>query len=183
MASLQGNFLTASPQLADGNFNRSVVLMVKHDEDGAFGLVLNRPTENTVAEVWKLVTEQPSDCQEPIYLGGPVQGPLVAVHALRDAAEAEILDGVYFSAHKDQLRQVVEAEKPHFRLFTGYSGWGKGQLEAELEAGGWLVSPATAELVFHDKDDLWERIMQAIAQQIMAPSVRTKHLPHDPALN
>src|SRR5436190_3140807 len=144
MGSLQGNFLIASPHLGDGNFNRSVVLMVKHDEEGAFGFVLNRPTGSTVAEIWKLIAEQPSDCEQPIYLGGPVQGPLMAVHALASAAETEILSGVYLSAHKDQLREVVAAEKAPFRLFSGYSGWGAGQLEGELEAGGWLVSPATA---------------------------------------
>ena len=183
MSSLQGNFLTASPKLADGNFNRSVVLMVKHDEDGAFGLVLNRPTGNTVAEVWKLVSDDASDRQDPIYLGGPVQGPLMAIHGLASAAETEILDGVYLSAHKDQLKEVVAAEHVPFRLFTGYSGWGAGQLESELEAGGWLVSPATAGLVFHDKDDLWERVMHGVAKEIMAPSLKARHVPQDPTLN
>jgi len=183
MASLQGNFLIASPHLGDGNFNRSVVLMVKHDEDGAFGLVLNRPTGNTVAEIWKLVADDISDRQNPIYLGGPVQGPLMAVHSLESAAETEILKGVYLSAHKDQLREVVAAEKAPFRLFTGYSGWGAGQLEGELEAGGWLVSPATAELVFHDQDDLWERVMHGVAKDILAPSLKARHLPQDPTLN
>ena len=183
MPSLQGNFLIASPHLGDGNFNRSVVLMVKHDEDGAFGFVLNRPTGNTVAEVWKLVSEDASDRQDPIYLGGPVQGPLMAVHGLASAAETEILDGVYLSAHKDQLKEVVAAENASLRLFSGYSGWGAGQLEGELEAGGWLVAPATAELVFHDKDDLWERVMHSVAQDIMAPSLKAKHVPNDPTLN
>lgn len=183
MASLQGSFLIASPHLGDGNFNRSVVLMVKHDEEGAFGLILNRPTESTVADIWKLIAEQPSDCQQPVYLGGPVSGPLMAVHGLESAAETEIIEGVYLSAHKDQLRTIVDAEDARFRLFTGYSGWGAGQLEGELEAGGWLVFPATAELVFHDKDDLWERVMHGVAQQILAPTLKAKHVPDDPTLN
>lgn len=186
MASLQGNFLIASPASPYGgdiNFNRSVVLMVKHDDEGAFGLVLNRPTGNTVAEVWKLVSEASSDRQDPIYLGGPVQGPLMAVHGLASAAESEILEGVFLSAHKDQLKEVVAAEDTPFRLFTGYSGWGAGQLEGELEAGGWLIAPATAELVFHDKDDLWERVMHRVAKDILAPSLKSKHTPPDPTLN
>lgn len=183
MASLQGSFLIASPHLGDGNFNRSVVLMVKHDDEGAFGLVLNRPTGNTVAEIWKLVSEVESDRRDPIYLGGPVSGPLMAVHGLASAAESEILDGVYLSAHKDQLREVVAAEDIPFRLFTGYSGWGAGQLEGELEAGGWLIAPATADLVFHDKDDLWEQVMHSVAKDILAPSLQPKHVPNDPTLN
>ena len=183
MASLQGSFLIASPHLGDGNFNRSVVLMVKHDEDGAFGLVLNRPTGNTVAEVWKLVSDDASDRQDPIYLGGPVQGPLMAIHGVESAAESEVLEGVYLSAHKDQLKEVVAAENVPVRLFTGYSGWGAGQLEGELEAGGWLVAPATAELVFHEKDDLWELVMHSVAQEILSPSLKARHLPSDPTLN
>lgn len=183
MASLQGSFLIASPHLGDGNFNRSVVLMVKHDDEGAFGFVLNRPTGNTVAEIWKLVSDVDSERRDPIYLGGPVQGPLMAVHGLAAAAESEILEGVYLSAHKDQLREVVAAEDIPFRLFTGYSGWGAGQLEGELEAGGWLIAPATAGLVFHEKDDLWERVMHSVAKEILAPSLKPRHVPNDPTLN
>lgn len=183
MLSLQGNFLIASPHLGDGNFNRSVVLMVKHDEEGAFGLVLNRPTGNTVAEVWKLVSNDVTDRQDPIYLGGPVQGPLMAIHGLESAAETEVLEGVYLSAHKDQLKEVVASASAPIRLFSGYSGWGAGQLEGELEAGGWLVAPATAELVFHDKDDLWERVMHSVAKDILAPSLKARHVPNDPTLN
>lgn len=183
MASLQGSFLIASPHLGDGNFNRSVVLMVKHDEEGAFGLVLNRPTGNTVADVWKLVSDGEVERRDPIYLGGPVQGPLMAVHGIASAAESEILDGVYLSAHKEQLKEVIASENVPVRLFAGYSGWGAGQLEGELEAGGWLVAPATAELVFHDKDDLWERVMHSVASDILAPSIKAKQVPSDPHLN
>jgi putative transcriptional regulator len=183
MASLQGSFLIASPHLGDGNFNRSVVLMVKHDEDGAFGLVLNRPTGNTIAEVWKLVSEGESQRNDPIYLGGPVQGPLMAIHGVASAAETEVVEGVYLSAHKEQLKEVIASENTSVRLFMGYSGWGAGQLEGELEAGGWLVAPATADLVFHDKDDLWERVMHSVAKDILAPSFKAKHVPSDPTLN
>src|SRR4051794_14729313 len=72
MKSLQGQFLIASPELGDPNFYKGVVLMIKHDEEGAFGLILNRPTDNTVAEVWKMVGEEDVDCPKPIFMGGPV---------------------------------------------------------------------------------------------------------------
>ena len=183
MASLQGHFLIASPHLGDGNFNRSVVLMVKHDDEGAFGFVLNRPTGNTVAEVWKLVSDEPCTRQDPIYLGGPVQGPLMAVHSLASAAETEIVSGVFLCAHKEQLQEVVGSSTTAVRLFTGYSGWGAGQLEGELQAGGWLVAPATAELVFHDKDDLWERVIRDVAKEILSPTLKSRHVPGDPTLN
>ena len=107
MKSLQGQFLIASPKLADGNFYKSVVLMIKHDDEGAFGLILNRPTENSVREVWKMVAEVEIECSQPIFLGGPVSGPLVALHRVKSAAEMEVLPGLYFAAHKDQLQKVI----------------------------------------------------------------------------
>lgn len=183
MESLQGHFLVASPHLADGNFNRSVVLMVKHDEEGAFGLVLNRPTASPVAEVWKAVTSETIDGTDTIYVGGPVTTALVALHTVKSAAEMPVLPGVYFSADKNHLQQVVRAKGKPYRFFSGYSGWGGGQLEGELEAGGWLVTSATAELVFAHPDDLWDKIVRIIAQDIMAPVVPTKHAPKSPGLN
>src|SRR5688572_30210730 len=100
LPTLQGKFLVASPHLGDGNFFRSVVLVIKHDADGAFGLILNRPLNNTLAEVWQAIDQEditgsghvpdlsldaPLVGDQPIYVGGPVQGPLVVVHTLKKA--------------------------------------------------------------------------------------------------
>ncbi len=183
MASLQGHFLVASPHLADGNFYRSVVLMVKHDEEGAFGLILNRPTGNTIREIWQMISEQDLDCDRPLYLGGPVSGPLVCLHRIKSCGEAQVLPGVYFSAHKDQLLQIVAQTKKPFRLFTGYAGWDGGQLEAELAAGGWLHTRADKKLVFYDDEDLWEQVVRGIGEDILGPAIKTRHVPEDPSLN
>ena len=185
MESLQGRFLVASPHLADGNFNRSVVLMVKHDDEGALGLVLNRPTTNLMADVWKLVAGETLGGKEPIYVGGPVTTALFALHILPAASEMEVTPGVYFSAHKDHLLQIVEQPDQPSRFFMGYSGWGAGQLEGELEAGGWLVPEATAtpELIFGNPEELWEKIVREIALDILSPVVPIKHAPHKPGLN
>src|SRR5262245_63826427 len=104
MESLQGHFLVASPNLSDGNFNRSVVLMVKHDEEGALGLILNRPTASRVADVWKSVAEEAIDSTDTIYVGGPVTTALVSLHTLKSAGDMRVLPGVYFSAQPDHLR-------------------------------------------------------------------------------
>lgn len=196
--SLQGKFLVASPHLGDGNFFRSVVLMIKHDDDGAFGLILNRPLNNTLAEIWQAIDEEsggeihaaeldleaPLVGDQPIYVGGPVQGPLVVVHSAKKSwSEAQIMPGVHFAAHKDHLKKVITQTKKPFRVFSGYSGWGAGQLEGELQAGGWLIADADKELIFYTGDDLWERIVQNIADQILMPGQRTKHVPPDPSLN
>ncbi len=183
MSTLQAHFLVASPYLGDPNFNRSVVLMIKHDEEGAFGLLLNRPMNTTIREVMRLAGEDDVDCDDPIYFGGPVQGPLVAIHGVEEQAEAEVLPGVYFSAHKDQLRAIIGQQDQPFRLFSGYSGWGEGQLEGELEVGGWLTSPASAEVVFMSAEDQWQRLTREIGLDILGPQFKNKPLPDNPSLN
>ena len=183
MPSLAGHFLIASPHLADGNFYRSVVLIVKHDDEGAVGLVLNRPTGNTVRDIWRMVTEEDLDCDRPIYLGGPVQGPLVCLHRLKSCSESEVLPGVYFAAHKDELHKIVTQKSKPFRLFTGYAGWAGGQLEGEMKVGGWLTIKATKALVFDDREDLWEQIVRSIGQTVLESAIKPKHVPKDPSLN
>jgi putative transcriptional regulator len=183
MKSLQGHFLIASPHLADTNFYKGVVLMIKHDEEGAFGLILNRPTQNTVAELWKMVGEEEVDCAAPIFVGGPVNGPLVALHRLKSAAEAEVLPGIYFAAHKDELQKLIRQTTKPFRFFTGYAGWAGGQLEDELNAGGWLTSKANKKLIFSAADDLWEQVTRTIGEGILTKAIRPKHVPDDPSLN
>jgi putative transcriptional regulator len=183
MSSLQGQLLVASPQLGDGNFYRSVVLLVKHDDEGAFGLILNRPTGNTVADIWRMIAEQELECDRPLYMGGPVSGPLVCLHRVKSCAEAEVLPGVFFAAHKEQLLKVVSQTGRPFRLFTGYAGWAGGQLEGELEAGGWLAVQADKDLVFYDQDDLWEQVVRGIGEDVLGPAIKTRHVPEDPSLN
>jgi putative transcriptional regulator len=183
MKSLQGHFLVASPHLADTNFYKGVVLLIKHDDEGAFGLILNRPMESTVAEVWKLVGKEDLDCPQPIFLGGPVSGPLVALHRLKAAAEAEVLPGVYFAAHKDKLQKLVRQTTKPYRFFTGYAGWAGGQLEEELTAGGWLTTKANKTVVFKSADDLWEQVTRTIGEGILSTAIKVKHVPKDPSLN
>jgi putative transcriptional regulator len=183
MKSLQGQFLIASPHLADTNFYKGVVLIIKHDDEGAFGLILNRPTQNTVADLWKMVGEEEVDCSAPIFVGGPVNGPLVALHRLKSAAEAEVLPGIYFSAHKDELQKLIRQTTKPFRFFTGYAGWADGQLEDELNAGGWLTSKANKKLIFSGVDDLWEQVTRTIGEGILTKALKPKHVPDDPSLN
>ena len=119
MKSLKGHFLVASPHLADPNFFRSVVLMLQHDEEGAFGVVLNRPTNNTVADVWSLVSQLPCDSREPVHVGGPVAGPLIALHTDLPHSEMEVAGGVYFTSDKESIIQIVTQPAGAFRLFGG----------------------------------------------------------------
>lgn len=183
MTSLKGQFLVASPHLPDPNFYRSVVLMVAHDENGAFGLVLNRPTPSTVREVWELLGAEDCTSELPIHLGGPVAGPITAVHGWKACAENEVLPGVYFASHKDHLDRLVRKQPSKLRVFSGYSGWGAGQLEQELEMGGWMTTPALPGEIFGDSQVLWRDVARRIGLDILGASLPVGELPDDPSMN
>ena len=100
MKSLQGQLLVASPYLEDPNFMRSVILLIQHSGEGTLGLVLNRPIDKTIQELWQDVEEAPCGNLQHVNLGGPVSGPLMAVHTEQPLGEIEIVPGVYFSAKR-----------------------------------------------------------------------------------
>jgi putative transcriptional regulator len=183
MDSLKGHFLVGSPHLADPNFYHSVVLIVQHDADGALGLILNRPMSHTVAELWRMLEKPDIDCPRPIYLGGPVAGPLMALHTQLAYSQIQVVPGVHFATAKEYIEEIVTAADRRWLLFNGYSGWGAGQLEGELQQGGWLTVEATDDDVFHAGDDLWERLVQRIGLEIVAPAFRSSHVPPDPSVN
>ncbi len=182
-ASFQGQLLIASPILRDPNFRQSVVLIVEHNENGTLGLVLNRPSETAVSEIWGKISETPCTTDQPLYIGGPVEGPLMAIHTHEGEANNTVLPGVYFSVEKDHLNAIVAAGDDSFRLFVGHAGWGAGQLENEMEQGSWLLLPATLELVFYRGDDLWDNVRNQVAQSSFVGRLGIKQLPDDPRMN
>jgi putative transcriptional regulator len=181
--SLVGNFLVASRYLRDPNFARSVVLMIHHDDEGAMGVVINRPSDKTVREVWQMIGNDPCNRDDLIFIGGPVPGPLVAVHTFEAFSELQVLSDLYVSTHKDALDLIVRKRDPQFRLYSGNAGWGSGQLESELEAGGWLFTRATQEDVFADHENIWKTVTQRIGLEIMAPDLDRERVPPDPSMN
>jgi len=183
MNSLQAQLLVASPRLPDPNFHRSVVLLINHNEEGAFGVVLNRQSEISISEVWQQVSETPCDNLRPVNVGGPVAGPLIAVHTQESYSEERIMPGIYYATQKELLDQIVSQDDTPYRIFSGYSGWGSGQLESELEVGGWLTTGATCEYIFHDEEDLWQVVAQEIGSDILFPNGPPKHIPDDPSWN
>jgi putative transcriptional regulator len=179
---LEAHLLAASPHMDDTNFARAVVLMIQHDDAGAFGLVLNHPSEHSMEEVWQRVGEGKCALHQPLNLGGPVEGPLVALHDDAALAEREILPGVFFASQRGALEQLVEFPAGPVRLFSGYSGWGGGQLEEEVRVGAWLALPASSELVFFDGDDLWKTVAGRIGGEILQNS-GIKHMSPKPWMN
>lgn len=183
-SNLKGHLLIASAALVDPNFRHTVVLMVHHDGDGALGLVLNRPSEMSLHELWEKIAETPCESEQNLYVGGPVEGPLMALHTHADLSEVEVLDGVYFSVQKENLNEIVTRDDASFRLFVGNAGWAGGQLEAELEEGSWFILKAEASHVFEPNDDLWRRVFNdASRAKGLAQQLGVKHIPPDPNLN
>jgi putative transcriptional regulator len=159
--SFRGHLLIAGASLWDPNFRRSIVLIGHHDGDGAVGVVLNRTADVTVAEAVPPLAPLVAD-GEPLFIGGPVEPQAAVVVAdFDDPDRAEILalGSIGF------LPPDSGAEGPdgirRARVFAGYSGWGAGQLEAELEEDSWIVEPAVPDDVFtDDPEHLWDRVLR-----------------------
>src|SRR5213076_2517958 len=138
MDSLQGKLLVSSPALHDPNFRKTVVLIAHHDDEGAMGLVLSRPSEVAAVDAVPVLEGIPGS-EGPVFVGGPVQPQAFMVLAEFDdvgQAAAPIMDTLGFmpaDAEPDEL------DIRRLRLFAGYSGWGSGQLEEELDEGSWIV--------------------------------------------
>ncbi|MEN0110593.1 MAG: YqgE/AlgH family protein [Planctomycetota bacterium] len=181
--SLSGQLLVAARSLRDPNFRRTVVLLLEHNDDGALGVVLNRLTDRTVEQVWEAVEFEPVDCQQLLNNGGPVPGPLIALHKSQEHAEKTLLPGLYLSMQKDRVDPLVRSGDHAFRLYTGNSGWGGGQLEGELKQGGWLTTDARSTDVFADEQSLWDDVTRRINLGVLLPGADPNRLPDDPSLN
>jgi putative transcriptional regulator len=162
-ASRKGRLLVASPSLADPNFRRAVVLLLEHSDEGALGLVLNRPTPLVAREALPgaLADAMPED--ERVHQGGPVQPEAVIV--LADFTDATLAASVAFDevgivnpdADASRLDEGVRA----IRAYGGYAGWGEGQLEREIAEEAWIDASPTREDVFGgDPDGLWSRVLE-----------------------
>lgn len=161
MDSLRGRLLVATPTLYEPNFFRTVVLVLEHTEDGALGVVLNRPSETDVSEplpAWAPIAVPPA----VVFVGGPVQ-PGAAIGLGRGAG-----GGHGWSPLFDRLGTVDLERSPddvsavqQLRIFAGYAGWGAGQLEGEVQADGWFVVDAQPDDPFSGQPNaLWREVLR-----------------------
>lgn len=182
MDSLAGKLLIATPDLVDPNFLRTVIFLIQHTDQGATGVILNQPTPTTVAAVWDEISEAECECNHPVSRGGPVDGPLMALHQLLEVSECEVIEGVHVSMHRESLHRVVMQTQARFRIFSGYSGWGPKQLDQEVEHGGWLTLDAHADHVFGESEKLWRRVCENVGHDVLKPHIGNVR-PIDPSLN
>ena len=158
-----GKFLVASRSLRDPNFAQTVILLTDYSDRGAMGLIINRPTDVRLAKVLP-ETKGLEERSDTIYIGGPVarRGMMLLIRT-DEALEntRRVLDGLYWSASRTVLETMIsEGDSDSFRVYSGHSGWGPGQLENEIEQGAWHIFPADTRTVFDPSlSELWQRLI------------------------
>ena len=178
----KGRLLISQPFLPDPNFERTVVLLCEHNDEGSFGFVLNKSTQLTVDEIFEGI----NDLHAKVYIGGPVQqNTFHFVHCDPDMENSnEIREGLFWGGNFDQFKiwaQTGNIDEEAYRFFVGYSGWDAGQLEKELESKSWIVAEISDPLSIFtiSPEDLWKETLRNMGGRFQVYS----GYPTDPRLN
>lgn len=178
----KGRLLVSEPFLPDPNFDRTVVLLCEHNEEGSFGFVLNKESEVSLGELM----EDIQGFNQTVYVGGPVQhNTLHYIHRFPSLeGSVEIVNGLYWGGDFDQLVSLMDThqvEERDIRFFVGYSGWDKDQLEEELDTNSWIVANLNnPEIIFESgQSNMWKRVLRDMGGKFNVYS----NYPSDPRLN
>ena len=168
--------------MGDYYFGRAVVLLAEHNEEGSFGVIMNKPVTATFNEVLKDFPK----FDAPMYLGGPVEtDSLFYIHTLGEQLEgaAKILDGLFWGGDIEALKEMIllkKVEPKDIRFFIGYSGWGAEQLDTELKRNSWVITRSSRKrLLSLDPDVMWERLLSKMGDNYKY----WNKFPIDPTLN
>lgn len=183
MLSLQGQLLIAKDELVDPTFAQSVVLVLEHNAQGALGVILNRPTDMSIAQAWQQVSDEPCHSSGMVHMGGPCEGPLMVLHVHEDHAQIHPMPGVFFATDQIDVEWLIEHSAAPIKFFVGYAGWGQGQLEEEIAQGGWDTLPAAIDHVFHNTGDLWQTLTQLVLPSQRHGDLPAKLVPRHPSNN
>lgn len=178
----KGRILVSEPYLADPNFERTIILMCEHSQDGSFGFVLNKPSLAKIGDVM----DDLKNIDAPVYVGGPVQqDTLHFIHQCGDLENAvEISDGIFWGGDFESLLVKLDTRQVEIedvKFFLGYSGWSAGQLDEELKVDSWIVSKqVNKELIFETSHhDMWQKALKAMGGRFSVYS----NYPVDPNMN
>ena len=167
----KGSLLIANPVLPDPNFSRTVILLCNHDEQGSFGLVINRSTQLKAPDLFLNINILKS-YNEKIYLGGPVSQSMVFFLCRSPSAAGkldEVCSGVYLGSNLETLESLyasLENPEQDIRFYLGYSGWSGGQLAEEMEQNSWLVQKANEQFIFLDSESLiWPQAVNSLGEK------------------
>ena len=180
MKSLAGRFLLASKSLLDPNFAQTAVLIVRHDGDGAFGLIVNRPMPVTVGAALGDTIDAAINVDAAIFSGGPCEGPVFVAHSDSAIGGDSPLNDVYITTDREGIEALLIAQSGPIKVFGTHSGWSPSQLETELAEGSWVVCDATASQVFSTDPNLWSTLFsRALVSRYIPPD----RIPDDPSVN
>jgi putative transcriptional regulator len=184
---LTGQLLVATDcHEPSGPLARAVCLIAEDGERGTVGLALNRSVASDLRELWSQLAQGGESTSKPpdrIYLGGPLNGPMVAVHDDATSADGGNGLGLFFSAQAETLRRLVASPPGRCRLVVGCFRWQKGVLEEEIADSKWLVAPAIPEVVFEDERLMWGRALQLAGNLQWHRITGIQQFPNDPHLN
>jgi putative transcriptional regulator len=182
VANLEHHLLVASPRQDDPNFAETVILVIGHNADGSFGVILNCPMPVTVGQIWEELGESSCDSKYLVNAGGPSDGPVMALHTNEPFADVRVVPGVFLSIQKDNVDWIVRHANSPCRIFVGTAYWEAGQLEEEVTQGDWLVLPASRDFLFASPDDLWRNALREFGRSFVR-SVGVRHVPNFPGVN
>lgn len=179
----KGDLLISEPYLPDPNFERTVILLCEHDDNGTLGFVLNRSADVSLSDV----LDEAGDYGAGLFIGGPVQqDTLHFIHRHQPLAESsyEVIQDTYWGGDYEELLRMINTRSipmNEIRFFLGYSGWSPGQLMEELEAKSWIVMKnVTSEMIFDwNNQDLWKACLKSMGGKYKLIS----NYPKDPRLN
>lgn len=164
--------LLAMPQVLDPHFHRSVVLLLRHEEEGSFGFVVNRPLEIRLPEILEDLDIEmwQGDEDAPAHFGGPVQPQLGSVlfvpeteEHLQGEATVELLPGLGLTHHVGDLEKLAQGPPQRIRLLLGYAAWGGGQLMEEILRNDWLLARVDPDLIFApDAETVWDDALRSV---------------------
>ncbi len=178
----KGRLLVSEPYLPDPNFERTIILLCEHNDEGSFGFVMNKPSLAKLGDVMQDLAE----IDAPVFIGGPVQqDTLHYIHRLPQLEDSVlVMDGIYWGGNFDQLVSLIETKQvaaSDIKFFLGYSGWSVGQIEEELKVDSWIVSDkVNEELLFDIKSEsMWQYALKSMGGRFSVYS----NYPTDPRMN
>jgi putative transcriptional regulator len=161
-------FLVAARGMRDPNFAQTVVILIDHGAQGAFGLIVNRPTRHTLAEIWPEIAGLDA---HPVFWGGPVFPNRLLFLLRSDDAPQEmrrVIPGVHLGSDELTLKRIIAEGEEEFRTYAGYSGWAPGQLDNEISRGDWHLVPAEGRFIFDpEPDEIWDELIQRVDIQVV----------------
>ncbi len=180
---LTNHFIIAMPNLEDGNFSQSVTYICEHDENGALGITINRPSDISLREIFSQLQIQTSEEEvprQPVLSGGPVQidrGFILHTPVGQWESSLKVTDHIAVTTSRDIMHAIANNEGPEKSIIAlGYAGWGPGQLEYELSENAWLSCPATEKILFETPyDKRWQAAALLLGIDLQLLSNQTGH--------